>query len=272
MAMDPTMWGTLPKELIWLVFGHLPLPQLHNLRRSALDRNWDINLDTLSFRQLCAQKHPNMSAVMVPSKSSGGDFGWGYGGGYELICNVGLHSEGSILWQKLKLSEGLHASSIMCSSDGGLVCFAIGFKCPVNDIDSMTIVVANPLTGKCRELPAHGLRLTPLKMMQLVMDQETKHYQMILVGHESGSVGGIEASLFDSGTRIWTNSKNSPGLLIFGQNYWFKVDQNYGTKYSELGHCAYDCDAGKLRCLGCTSNMRIYSTNLCDNALVKDRL
>ena len=281
VAMDPSVWSALPRELIWLVIAHLPLPRLRSLRRSALAGKWDLNLADLGFRQLCAQQHANMCAVMVRSNPAfAGSMGRretragrNHSG---LVYSLGLHSAGdSLLWQKLRLrrkfGETGEFSCIMRSSDGGLVCFAL--TRPSEKIgDAMIIVVANPLTGDCRELPAHGIRPIQLKMMQLVMHrtETTQRYQVILVGHIISFVEETRAIVYDSGTRVWTYPKDiSSGPLIFGQNYWLKVSDK---EYGELGPCAYDCAAEKLLCLDYKRNRDIYNFELRDDALVKDRL
>ena len=150
IVMDPTMWSSLPKEIIRLVFARLPLPLLLQLRRSSLDSNWDINLDDLKFRRLCAQIYSNMCAIVMQEP--------GYS---QRNYSLWVHGGESSSWEDLRLSIG-EPFNIVCSSDGGLMCLA--------------------LTGDCRQLPEHGA--TPKQhglIMQLKMDRNSKHYEVLLV-------------------------------------------------------------------------------------------
>lgn len=228
VVMDPGMWGALPKELIRLVCAHMPLPQLLSLRRSALEGKWDINLDDSGFRRLCGQIHANLCAVMVPETGSS-----------NLVYNLGLHSSvQSTSWQKLRLSVG-KSSNIMSSSDGGLVCFALPFRSPSND-DSLVIRVVNPLTGDYRELPAvYGVRPHHPTMMKLVVDRNTKCYQVILLARKLEFFGEVRAMLFDSGMRMWTNSKSSSGIF-FGLEY-----SSFRGTWGERPW-SFNCATGKL--------------------------
>ncbi|KAG0582874.1 hypothetical protein KC19_3G092500 [Ceratodon purpureus] len=260
VGLDAALWSTLPKELIRFICARLPLPKLLRLQHTARVENWKLNLDDSEFRQLCAKTHTNMCAIMVPEYGSG------------VVFNLELHSGESVLWRKLKLpieepdyvSRG--RSNIMSSADGGLVCFALKFQSPENE-ETMVILVVNPLTGDCKELPAHGMCPVELKMMQLVMDRETKLYQVILVGPKSGNGGGTQAMLYHSGTGVWANAKEFTGLF-FGLQYCFYVSV---MKYDMIGPCVYDCAAEKLHCLDRDTFRSIYISNhRVDVALLQD--
>ncbi|KAG0615989.1 hypothetical protein M758_5G081500 [Ceratodon purpureus] len=228
LVMDPAMWGTLPKELIRLVCAHLPLPELLTLRRSALEDDWDINLDDSGFRRLCGRIHVNLCAVMVPGTGSS-----------NLVYDVGLHSSVvSTAWQKLKLGVG-QSSNIMSSSDGGLVCFALPIRSPSHG-DTLVIRVVNPLTEDCRELPeVHGMRPHHPTMMKLVVDRNTKCYQVILLARRLEFFGEVRAMVFDSGKQMWTNSKGCSGIF-FGLEY-----SSFRGAWGERPW-SFDCATGQL--------------------------
>ncbi|KAG0576524.1 hypothetical protein KC19_5G086700 [Ceratodon purpureus] len=228
-VMDLAKWNTLPKELIRLVCAHLPLPLLLSLRCSAVEGKWSINFDDPEFRRLCAEKHTNMSGMVMLAM----DY---------IYYIVGVYDVKSFSKQKPLWLDTEQAFSGVSSSDGGLVCFALAIKYPERS-DSVVMFVVNPLTGDCRELPPHGVRPVHLKMMQLVMNQKERSYRVLLVGryNKNASVTRTRAFLFDSSTGVWSKVSKKSSERFIGIQYHFDRGVLTGT-----GPCAYDCATGQL--------------------------
>ncbi|KAG0620538.1 hypothetical protein M758_4G223600 [Ceratodon purpureus] len=240
VVMKGALWGKLPKELIRCVCARLPLPKLLSVQCSVMEENWRIDLHDSEFRQMCAETHTSMCAMMVPTLGSMG------------VYNLEVSRGEPVFWTKLNLPSPEHAdlycerSYLISSADGGLLCFALRSKSPENEEPIVVIVVMNPLTGECKELPAHGLSPVQLMMLELVVDRETKLYQVILAGLKSGQAGArgeTEAMLYDAGTGVWTNARGLP-RLFYGTRYCF-LGGTWDT-LKDVGPCAYDCAAEKF--------------------------
>jgi len=65
MALEPSLWGTLPKELLHLVFVHLSIAGIGQLRILSKEWKWNIDNKHSEFnRVLDATTHLKKFAMM----------------------------------------------------------------------------------------------------------------------------------------------------------------------------------------------------------------
>lgn len=244
-------WSSLPRELIPNIIARLPLPSLINLRQFSLNPNCNISLDDGEFRRLCAQIHTKIVGLMVPIKGSGS-----LDRRIQGFYSVGVHGMESSTWQIIKLSVAREYDLLdstfyapLTSCNGGLVSFAQPVFTKSDGICHLIILVVNPLTGECKELPEPSMVL--IKTMQLVMDRDTKRYRLIVVGRPSCCRNGVEMSLgaecFDSRTGVWTLMEKSPDVVVGLQYSRIPIGSLGGREdHSVTSYGTYDCAKGAL--------------------------
>lgn len=70
-AMDPAVSCALPKDLLELVFEHLPMPEIFRLQR--LSKKWkqtSVTEPGSAFRQACAANSPYLFAIVSEGRTS----------------------------------------------------------------------------------------------------------------------------------------------------------------------------------------------------------
>ncbi|KAG0587106.1 hypothetical protein KC19_2G141000 [Ceratodon purpureus] len=203
--LDPFLWSTLPEDVVELVFARLSTGKIIALReQSAI---WSAMAKSSNFRGVFSESHPEIFGLVNWDK---------YG---KRFWNL-TYDIKSKEWmcQKLDgLSEAIRASDYdrhrdwMFASDGGLVCFV-----PRWDYSPFTIFVGNPLTDEWKALPllsqARKDALTLVTVVQLVVDEDTKRYRVILVRRKLGQ-GACAAQYFDSETGEWSSMVSG---LVYG--------------------------------------------------------
>ena len=140
----------------------------------------------------------------------------------------------------------------MHAGDGGLLCIV-----PLNTNKRKhpsSIMVVNPLTTNWRELPElpHALRSVQPSMVQLMMDQKSKSYKVLVVGpNEERLEGGAEissaaASIYSSVTKQWSSVKDLVDI-VFGYRYdWEDAREDSDWGGNDRGDdLDWDHDAGR---------------------------
>ena len=228
----PAVWSMLPVELLQRVFARLPLPDIIRLR--VLSKTWDkyVTGVTPGFTKLCAERNPNMFALISEGSEYDGDFG---------PMVIKLYNSKQKGWHKFVHETCvLLVCETMFAGNGGLVCLV----CTARDKETypLTIVVFNPLTRQWRKLPSSSSlsRIQP-QMVQLVMDRDSKCYKVLVVGPKEDRGGDAVARIFSSETGKWSKP-NIFSDLIFGYYYSWKNGPGAGMVTGEkVGPRAFDC-------------------------------
>lgn len=183
----------------FLVEG-LPWREFITRKSFSLEWKWVVDFGDSEFRRICATVYPLKLVLIVP----------GIDLGTHIVMVYKWWEDDS--WCDYRLRIGCKPSNTMTAADGGLVSFVSTFKCKTTT--SPLILVVNPLTQACRELPPpHMCRVQP-QMVQLVMDRDGKSYKVILVGYRNASPGCPAVQLFNSRSGVWMNIESSSGRFF----------------------------------------------------------
>jgi len=194
MELDPDVWGTLPTDLLLLVFSRLPVVDICKLR--VLSKTWKQIIDSAgsNFSRLLENTtYSNMFGII--SLKSESQFSG-------MVVDVKASQQRAYA---LKVNPSENYMTTMGAADGGLVCFVSR-----GSMSPWVIVVMNPLTGKKIELPGllsidgHVVpNVLPL-MVQLTMDRQTWQYKVMVVGYMDGATGKhLFAQVYDSKNKAW---------------------------------------------------------------------
>ncbi|KAG0626563.1 hypothetical protein M758_2G135200 [Ceratodon purpureus] len=233
--LDPFLWSTLPEDVVELVFARLSTGKIIALReQSAI---WSAMAKSSNFRGVFSESHPEIFGLMR----------WDKAGKRFWNLTYDIKSK-EWMYQKLDgLSEAIRASNIsvqhdryrdsMFASDGGLVCFV-----PRADYSPFTILVGNPLTDEWKALPllsqARKDALTLVTVVQLVVDEDTRCYRVVLVRGKTDE-GCFLAHCFDSKTGEWSS-------MVSGLVYGDSVRRfNNNLRESWDNPVVHDCTTGK---------------------------
>lgn len=216
--LEPTIWASLPKDLLHLVLAHLDVPGISQLRQ--LSKHWKREVDTIRSEfssALESTAYPNMFGLI--SWKDPGDF----------CCRV--------FDVKLNRVYGfdIHVADDYCitpgATDGGLLCFV-----SEQTQKPLRVFVVNPLTKQTKELPPlpdmrgneRQCTVQPT-MVNLSVDRETKAYRVFVVGYMESGERGLFAKIYDSNTTQWISVE--PGLQSFdrvlGVEYDWEEDHEY---------------------------------------------
>lgn len=263
VTLDPALWSGLPVEILHVVFSHLPLPLISQLR--VLSKAWDqfITGQTPGFSKVCAKVSPKVFG-MLSARYDFAERG--------LIMGVRAYDTRSNKWHRFRITRYNMDSMgafihTMCAGDGGLVCIVSSAK---DRLDTrLSITVFNPLTRKFRALPAlpqdGSLRVSVFQplMVQLAMVRESKCYKVIVsvLGPiveiervEHGRVIMGASIIYSSETGEWSNPMAHQDLMFgFGNSWVYRPaicgEDGQKTQYISLerrGPCVFDCANGKL--------------------------
>lgn len=226
VLMSPTIWSALPKDLLQRVFARLPLADI--IRLQCLSKEWNQNLAsaTSAFKVVCADANPKLFAIIS---------GFCFTGKFD----VKVYDMKSNTWHATMIDTGYtEPFNTMNACDGGLVCFlCTSAKSHVR----LPIIVCNPLTRSMRALPLHTHKGQP-RMLQLVMDRNTKFYKVIVVVDDINN-GNLTAELFHSETGVWTSANLPEPRLFFGYQHIWEGYEDRDSEYvpTALSPCVYDC-------------------------------
>lgn len=240
ILMSPAIWSALPKDLLERVFARLPLADM--IRLQCLSKEWNQNLTSTNsaFKMVCADANPKLFAII-----SG-------------ICFIGkfevkVYDMKSNTWHATMIDTGYEEPfNTMNACDGGLVCFLCT---SAQSHVRLPIIVCNPLTRSLRALPLHAHK-GQARMLQLVMDRNTKFYKVIVVVNDINN-GNLTAELFHSETGVWTSANLADSTLFFGyQHIWEGYeDRDFEYTATAFSPCIYDCAEGEFLELQVTENL-----------------
>jgi hypothetical protein len=267
--MDPALWSDLPDELLQHVFARLPFVKISELAR--LSKKWNRKFvlpEEPEFMRACSEASPRMLAIIAAEVGNPGSL------------FVRVFDTTANRWYSSLQPIGY---ATMCAGDGGLVCSVSTFI--EKGEKPFEVIVFNPLTRVWTELPHHGRCNLQPRMVQLVMDEDTKCYKVILVGEEEHGAGNMIAEMYCSKTEEWSSAEAFPGL-IFGCLFRWKHIYRYASLNGPpcLGPGAYDCARRQLHEFDVQTNpcRQLHDFNMESNprreiyvvscALVKDHL
>jgi hypothetical protein len=219
-VMDPRLWSMLPESLLELILARLLPYTIDGVDR--LSKAWKSAVCTNAvFQGLCAQASSNMFALI--SYNEGGQcFDYRM---FDLNSNWWR-------WKLYELDDGRspltenYGSSIVVH-DGGLVCYVPDPD--YQDMELQPILVHNPLTNVWKELPWQSLLGHKIVMLQLLTDNDSKFYKLMIVVYLGGGV--FEAECYDSNVGIWSRMHDG---FISGE--YIKTERL----------CTFDCAKGLI--------------------------
>jgi hypothetical protein len=227
------LWSALPDELLQRVFARLPFAKINELHRLSKKWNRRFLLEGPEFMRACSEARPRMFAMVARIAEAGEDTGSLFVRVFDTTANRWYSSMQPI------------GEATMCAGDGGLVCSVSTFI--RKDEKPFEVTVFNPLTRVWTELPHHGRCNLQPRMVQLVVDEDTKCYKAILVGEEEHGAGSMTAEMYCCKTEEWSSAEAFPGL-IFGCLYRWDHTYDYASFGGSacLGPGAYDCARRQL--------------------------
>jgi len=189
MDLEPSLWGTLPKELLHLVFAHLSITGIGQLR--ALSKEWKKNIDCKDseFNHVFdATTHLNMFVLLSWRQFLG------FGDIYDMQVDR---------WHAYEMDEILERVETWHGADGGLVCY-IPKRTFYNK--PRCFIVFNPLTKQKMQLPPlPGMEVEKsntivikARIVKLNVDRKTKEYKVFVVNSFENGGGGFSAQVYDS--------------------------------------------------------------------------
>ncbi|KAG0626570.1 hypothetical protein M758_2G135400 [Ceratodon purpureus] len=205
--LDPFLWNSLPEDVVELVFARLSTGKIIALCEES--KVWSAMARSSNFRGVFSEGHPEIFGLVR----------WDEAGKRFWNLTYDVKSKEWMCQKLAGLSEAIRASKydryrdLMFASDGGLVCFV-----PQGDYSPFTILVGNPLTDEWKALPqlsrARKDALTLVTVVQLVVDEDTKCYRVILVRGKLDE-GACAAHCFDSKTGEWSSLVSG---LVYGDS------------------------------------------------------
>ena len=185
---NSTLRGSLPHEILQLIFSRLPVQDIRRLR--FLSKAWKtmVTFDT-DFHRICDAVHGRLIALVTAHSHKPGTF-W-----------IRVFSTKSNRWDSFEIvikrpalagpvrptaaskRNSMVVTKAVCG-DGGLVCFVstLYFKSSLKKTrPRLFITVVNPLTGKSHELPPL-LELCNIRMVHIMVSGETKSFEVFVLG------------------------------------------------------------------------------------------
>jgi len=222
MALEPSLWGTLPMELLHLVFVNLSVVKIGQLRVLSKEWKWNIDYKHSEFNRVFdATTHLKKFATMSWNYPSQGS--WTLYDMQTDKCHV--------------LDNTAFNLSHSVSADGGLFCSSQW----TTHVSHFQIVVRNPLTKKKKKLPplldmGSGNYNVYTQIMKFTMDRKTKEYKVYFVGNfvEIDGNSLTTAQVYDSHVNAWSVVESREVCIIGGYSKLYNcVDGNLQQLYLE---------------------------------------
>lgn len=164
------------------------------------------------LKQACARAQPKSFALLAQCGCSGS-------------FNVNMFDTASNSWHMFEISSkydpkfGEIKVEVLSASDGGLVCF-LSKALSKSKKTPWLVSVCNPLTRVWKQLPPLYGIVQQCIMVQLIMDQERKHYRVFVVGHSKDPEVGNLVNVYHSETGQWTKADgSSSGEVVYSYPY-----------------------------------------------------
>ena len=228
VLMNSGLWGSLPKEVLQLVFARLPVVAIKRLR--CVSKEWKVNIDTpgSEFRKACEEASTKTFALVYMDPDDD-DRLW-----------ARVFDKDSNRWHVFRINDEPWVQII--AADGGLVCFVSKAR-RREGVRGLCITVLNPLTQDRNELPiSEHISGTQPTMVQLSVDRDSKQYKVIVVDSRARTdcFKGGKAYVYDSVTRKWSEAERSLDTVL-GLSYEWHQDDEYCDEQTECsGPWAYD--------------------------------
>ena len=239
--MDPALWRKLPEYLVELIFARLPLNSVIQLE--SLSKYWRHSVKmSKPFHKSCSEFSEQRFALVTSNRCRD--------------CKIHFCDVKEKKWFLKTMdavSYGFWASPVIAA--GGLLCIVDLYQLSYG---SLSISMCNPLTNKSRVLPplTHFNRwFTHPKMMQLLVDDSTCHYKLIVVGSSDRAPDTLLMEVYDSQTESWEDSDVNP---VPGKTYRDSTTTVSGYDFSYDGQyegiVRYDTKERSLYRLGFPSH------------------
>ncbi|KAG6553607.1 hypothetical protein Mapa_004521 [Marchantia paleacea] len=226
-TMDPAVWSNVPEHLMDGILANLAIPALFRLR--SVCKSWYSLVFSPTFLDLYARG---------PGQGQGPWFLMFRNQDYREAStyNPSVNRWISVTPPPLPVNQMF----LPIASAGGLLCFS---SCTNG---RTTLVVANPVTRRWRELPPM-LRIQTYHMAGMVVDRRTKAYKIVVVGiYGIYDVYYPTTEVFNSETNAWNSTGDIPRGTMFPSRRTLLCD---GILYSWCcdppdGLVAYDMTEG----------------------------
>ena len=205
--LSPSLWSSLPTELLERVLAYLPFPNLFRLR--SVCRRWNSLPHCAYFRQIRAAA-PNQWGACLPvlfckdATIDMEDEGWNA----DLWSAFDTASSRWLRLPPLTCLDARHPKYLVVGS-GGLLC--------IGDFDSTeNLVVCNPVTRSFRELPPTLGEWAEPDLTAMAIDKHTGGYRLVLSGNrsfDSNELGYRTTEVYNSATKSWSIAGNIPANL-----------------------------------------------------------
>ncbi|KAG0617813.1 hypothetical protein M758_4G017000 [Ceratodon purpureus] len=247
-VMSPALWGALPKDLLQIVFAHLPLADFSRLR--CLSEEWRDSIETphSEFIQVCKaviSTHTNSFALISTDKDDMYGVFW-----------VRVFDMKANRWHEFEFDSEKKYCVALVACDGGLVCLLS----VVPDVEEeenedeydlpkpLLLTVWNPLTGEKYELPCldHLDGLCPT-MLQLVVDPQIMHYKVMVATKDiyEPKIDQQGAYIYDSQSDRWSQAEKS-SRVMFGKYYSWPNTNMWSTETVVTRPCVFDFATSRL--------------------------
>ncbi|KAG0556977.1 hypothetical protein KC19_11G092400 [Ceratodon purpureus] len=260
---NSTLRGSLPHEILQLIFSRLPVQDIRRLR--FLSKAWKtmVTFDT-DFHRICDAVHGRLIALVAAHSRKPGTF-W-----------IRVFSTKSNRWDSFEIvikrpalagpvrptaaskRNSMVVTKAVCG-DGGLVCFVstLYFKSSLKKTrPRLFITVVNPLTGKSHELPPLPELCNIRMVYMMVSSGETKSFEVFVRGDYKTSVHAddddadpddyIETAdtveVYDSTKRCWGRAEK-PLDFVFGRRSYLNLVE---CPAFSKGPGAYNFAGGRL--------------------------
>lgn len=244
--MNPALWSKLPTELLQMVFARLPFPQVYqDVRLLSKEWKWSATTGDSELNRARAEANSKIFAMVF-------DYEWEID--ESRFTENYVYDTKENLWRFFPMQK---YGRVNCAS-GGLLCCVPSSKAVAKIListrdgitkklmteekeSSLPISVYNPLTRQRKELPSHSLSLMQPRMVQLVVNRDTKCYEVVVVGDRNGGVGDIMATVYNSGTGAWS-SASTMSNCIFGHELHCddELEALFLPTDRRLRFCAFD--------------------------------
>lgn len=182
--MDSRIWAGLPDHLMDGILARLPVQSLLCFR--CVCKRWKELMDSTNFLDFHSRVHSSTPWLLMFKRQD------------RMFCRA--YDSFLNKWRILSLTFLRSPISEVAVACRGLLCFRVGV--------SGTLVVCNPLTKTCKELPATAYyhRRSPVAM---VVEQDSNSFKILVAGSESDSLN-TKTILYDSQTNSWRRTADLP--------------------------------------------------------------
>jgi len=233
--MNPGLWETLPRELLPLVFGHLPIDTISHMQ--ILNKEWQRTITTDSeFHRVCNEVYPSM--ICLISKCRFNHF-------WVRVLDTKRwkwHTYGIVAGRPAVDWRSCKAIMTAACEDGGLLCFVTSWNMESRrkrKRSTLFFHVVNPLTRTSQELPPL-FDMRNMELVQIQVDRRTRAFQVFVAARrfrwKRWKMDEVTTQLYDSVTSEWRSLSCDHSLLFHNYNlvYDFAKGRLFNIGYGNL--------------------------------------